>query len=75
MADEEKGGAVVPRAGQRVKIVRHEPEKDGYSSLTQWGPEFSVGTEHTVEGVHGAEVYVVGYEVPCLLLSEIEVLP
>lgn len=75
MADKEKGGAVVPRAGQRVKIVRHEPEQNGYSSLSQWGPEFAVGTEHTVEFVNGIEVVLKEHEVPCLLLSEIEVLP
>lgn len=75
MADEEKGGAVVPRPGQRVKIVRHEPEQAGYSSLGQWGPEFSVGTEHVVECVLGIEVILKEHEVPCLLLSEIEVLP
>lgn len=75
MADKEKGGAVVPRAGQRVRIVRHEPEQGGYSSLTQWGPEFAVGTEHTVHSVHGIEVVLKEHEVPCLLLSEIEVLP
>ena len=75
MADKEKGGAVVPRAGQRVKIVRHEPEQDGYSSLYHWGPAFAVGTEHTVLCVHGQEVILKEHEVPCLLLSEIEVLP
>lgn len=74
MADKEKGGAVVPRAGQRVKIVRHEPAQDGYSCLSQWGPAFAVGTEHTVLSVHGKEVILKEHEVPCLLLSEIEVL-
>lgn len=75
MADKETGGAVVPRAGQRVRIVRHEPEMPNYSSLSFWGPEFAIGTEHTVESVHGIDVNLVGHEVPCLLLSEIEVLP
>lgn len=75
MADKETGGAVVPRAGQRVRIVRHEPEKDGYSSLDLWGPEFAVGTEHAVECVSGIEVILKEHEAPCLLLSEIEVLP
>lgn len=75
MADEEKGRTVVPRPGQRVRIVKHEPEMLNYSTLAQWGPEFAVGTEHTVESVHGIDVNLVGYDVPCLLLSEIEVLP
>ena len=75
MADKEKGGAVVPRAGQRVRIIRHEPEMLNYSSLAAWGPEFAIGTEHVVESVHGIDVNVVGHAVPCLLLSEIEVLP
>ena len=75
MADEEKGGAVVPRPGQRIKIVRHEPETRNYSCLSTWGPEFAIGTEHIVDGVHGRDVHIVGYDIPCLLLSEIEVLP
>lgn len=75
MADKEKGGAVVPRVGQRVRIVRHEPDMPNYSCLDTWGPAFAVGTEHTVESVSGDDVHVVGHDVPCLLLSEIEVLP
>lgn len=68
MAEATSKAGVVPKAGDRVRIVAHRPEGFMYSSLSDW-PGYEIGTIHTVHNIIGDEVNID----PCLFLDEIEV--